>query len=1164
MSTAITNILQGFHNFNGITLGDRKKELFQILRQYGDPIPTTREIELLIEHLDPTSYLEHKMFVDILIYFKCEKELLTLFFGGNEKLIKCLWKHSWFFTNLLENSSIEWIIDEMFPQLSYVTRVRFIKNVIYYTRDEQKIDKLYDNILHKYGAANAQYILAGCSLEKIMNAISRGDIIKFSNKQVIFLHKNKKACFQQLISMNRNTKIFDFYDYHSKAFNIIAGSDLNIFFEVFTARDCSKIGKRLTKKILKTQMPYVIKEASQIYERVHRRTLMKSLGSNFENFFFSTWPSSFSDFQLYKCLAFMKYCPKRKYVEVLQQGLQKMYATSLSQHPELINDELLEKTDNIEMRESLLELKMQDSKEDYTLPKYYGIEKSVPILKKKISAADGVRTRENLIIALIKTCKINNDLDALLKVQEYFNFRHKNDDESIRSSFLSELKSCFDLTELNEEHWNFILEMIKWNKVKNEYFWGTGEIFMLRIKFLYKNDVEMSVISELFFETYLLDIFKSFSTCWALLNDVPTLQKFLLEKFMQLLPSLFSKEKEKVDYHFKVFETVLAWNKENAKSTINYLLYPEIREAIKIQLKKPCRSYSKNSNYLNNFIKCKIPCEDMEFLAELEEIFWGNMLEKFDIDVIEYYLRRKPMKLVEQFDKFILGMENNYLCDSVTVWRLVKHYDHISLVRMVIDYLISTTQLKLRGNLGIGLAILIEPEEYIKFMSTYRNEMLDVDDEVQVNNHHLSMKLLEYAKYNDSFTILPHVVQFCAGDTLHEALPPLYYYFQHSPEKYLLEHLKVLSDRAVSVRKHAVKLACSVSPVEIVYTLIQTMTEVEKNQSALEHIFWKTFKYFLVNKSERFWILLQSQMKSLDILESNAFKDSCDLKKIPKEYRLTYLDFIWKLLDEKEKQGQNVFEFKESIIESITSEMFKELPYEFCSRFIKEEFLKFGSKSDRTVRLFTLNCLKYSTQTESLLTDVCNIIREFKTNYILNPEFKISLKSRPYVDNFVSDIFYDHSKLKLSTLEAFFQNWVSIFSAVEDINNYIRLTLLIELKKVHNLEDFIKKVAETYKRFLNHFGIFGVVDCFKDALSYLLPENIFGTSSNNEKLYKLAFHLTELGDDDLKLLAISLLPKEYPENVYCIEVQQKLIEIFKESENDSVLLNVNLYINNLH
>lgn len=1161
MLIPVSNIHQRFHNLSGITVGNRKKELFLLLNENKSVIQTPEGTDYLVQHLKPTTYLEQKLFVDILIYCKCQRELLTLLLEGNEILIKPLWNQAWFFENLIQDRSIEYIVDEIFPHLSYVSRIRFLKNIIYYTKDEEKIDKLYEIVLDKYGIENAKYILAGCSMEKILETIAYGHIVAFSNEQLIFLHKNRNAHFQKLISLKNRNEIFDFYDRHSKAFRVIAGTDYNIFMEIFQT-NYLKIGKKLTRKMVKHSMPYLQKEASTIYGRLHTRTLLKNLKSDFKNFFFATWPSSFRDFSFYSCFSSMKYCLKEKYVDIIQEGLQKRYNTSLSEHPELINDILLKNTKNIQLRESLLELKMQNSKDDYTLPKYYGIEKSIPILKKKISGADGVRTRENLVVALVSTCEINNDIDALLKVQEYFNFRHKNDDETIRSGFLHEIQNCFNLSHLTEAHWKLIFDLIKWSKVKAGNYWGEGEYNMMYLKFLYQNNTEMENIRKLLFDSFLTSILNSFTTCWNKLDDAPILQKYLLLKLIEDLSPSCYKEERKIDLYFEFFKAILSWNEKNPADTINFLLCPDIKEAVKIKLKEPCRSYSQQNIYLKNFIKKKIPCEDGEFVEELEQIFWDNISDRFDVNIIEFYLRNNPTKITQNFDKFILGIKEAYLCDSVTMWRLVKHYDHLGLTKNVIDHFTSN-EFDMIGNCAIGLATLLKPETYIKSMSSLKSDMLDVDDKEQVKNHRLAMKFLDYAKFNNSFSILPNIVQFCEGDSLHEALPPLYYYFQHCPEMLLSDHLQTLSNRAVSVRKHAIKLACSVSQVENVFNLIQEMTNTEKNQSVLEHIYWKTFKYFLVSKSEKFWFLLQGQLKSLDILESNAFKDSCDLKKIPKQFRLSYLNFLWELLDEREKEGQNVSEFKELIINSLTPEIFKELPSEFCKNFIKDHFLKFGRKSDRTAKLFTINCLKYCSQKELLLNVIFDIIKEFKTNFILNPDFKISCKSHSYVDEVVYDIFHFHEDFELPIIEAFFSRWIEVFTSIEDILNFMRLKLLVELKKVVSLDNFVLKVVELYKQFLREFGILGIIDCFKDTLCSLLPNDIFGTTEYDQKIYKLALKLTEIESNELKLLAIYLLPRENPENSDCKEIQKKLIENFRKSGDKSVLINCNMYINSL-
>ncbi|KAL3267461.1 hypothetical protein HHI36_011584 [Cryptolaemus montrouzieri] len=297
--------------------------------------------------------------------------------------MKRLWKQNWFFQKLLQDATSNVIVNEVFTHLSYVSRMRFLNNIIYYTTDEVKADELFDLVLSKYGPKTADQMLAACSLKKIKEIINVRNI-KFDNRKLLYLHKYKKNYVEELRKVNKWGKVFDFYDFNAKALGVLGGSDFDLFFSIFEQNDCPRVGKRLTRRILKARREFVLSNASDVHKMLHRRTLLKELKLDFKKFFFHTWPTSFKDFHIYSCFRSMKYYPKGKYLDLLQEGLQEVYGKTISNHPELISDELLEYTSDIEKRRALLEIKMKYNQNEYTLPQYYGTEESIPILKKKL------------------------------------------------------------------------------------------------------------------------------------------------------------------------------------------------------------------------------------------------------------------------------------------------------------------------------------------------------------------------------------------------------------------------------------------------------------------------------------------------------------------------------------------------------------------------------------------------------------------------------------------------------------------------------------------------------------------------------------------------------------------------------------------------------------
>ncbi|KAL3267462.1 hypothetical protein HHI36_011585 [Cryptolaemus montrouzieri] len=530
---------------------------------------------------------------------------------------------------------------------------------------------------------------------------------------------------------------------------------------------------------------------------------------------------------------------------------------------------------------------------------------------------------------------------------------------------------------------------MKWDNIKSINSHIYSEMCIEYIKFLQRDNASMASMKS-FLANYLDDIIKSQNKFKAVKNNAE-LEKFLINLLINKIQSICKDEDEKTHFCFALFEEILDWNSRHPEDPFDFLGISEIKESIKLKMKKGFGYNDSAEFYFHKFIKGEITCKDAQFQNEIEIIFWENFSEKYNNTIVEYYLRKNPTRILENFDTFIEVISEKW--DSLCIWRFLKHYDHLQLPEKIIAYLKANKMIDfISMNTVIALATLMDPDEYMEYLPTPQNEKLDVDNGGESDNYKLASKFLTYAKYLNSNSVLPRIVDFCKGDYLHEALTPLYFYFFHSAEKHLLVELQNLSTRAVSVRKHAVKLACSVSTREIVFMLIKQMTDDEKNSSAKEHLFRKTFKYFLVDQSEELYSLVQIQLNALDILESPAFKDTCTLRNLPEKYKLLFLKFIWNILDESENKGNDVSELRGKLVESLTTEIIHDLPYEFCSNLIKAKFLQFESVHKIPINNFVLNCIKHSKQKELILQDVFQVMSDFKKNYILHQDFNISQK----------------------------------------------------------------------------------------------------------------------------------------------------------------------------
>uniref|UniRef100_A0A1Y1N0Y8 Uncharacterized protein n=1 Tax=Photinus pyralis TaxID=7054 RepID=A0A1Y1N0Y8_PHOPY len=132
--------ITNFHNLNGVTIGERRKNLFLLLKAYkkdgGD---------LNFAHLQPRTFLEEKFRVDVLIYFKRVEELIEVLKNEKTFLLGRIFKERWFLEALCKVSAKD-LITDVFPNVSFRVKVKIVNKLALRLNDANRATDYFEAI----------------------------------------------------------------------------------------------------------------------------------------------------------------------------------------------------------------------------------------------------------------------------------------------------------------------------------------------------------------------------------------------------------------------------------------------------------------------------------------------------------------------------------------------------------------------------------------------------------------------------------------------------------------------------------------------------------------------------------------------------------------------------------------------------------------------------------------------------------------------------------------------------------------------------------------------------------------------------------------------------------------------------------------------------------
>ncbi|KAK5644436.1 hypothetical protein RI129_005736 [Pyrocoelia pectoralis] len=1100
----VSEFVSAFHSLSGITIAERKKNLYQLLK---DNVNST----INFAEICPSTQLEETFKADVAIFFKNTDEMFKLLKNENLAVIEKLLKEDWFIKNICENITGEELVSDIFPNISYNTKLKLLNRLTLNIDDPIKGDEFFYWIKECYGLYLACKLLPSCSPGLILQTLKMGRV-ELTPKQLLLTIEKNPSITSNLIEKLFDDPSINLGEKYEYVFRHLIRTDPEILIK-FDER-CNqrfRLGKRATRHFLINHEQYFLKHSRKLYKLLDVNEIGRCLREDFRTVFFDIFPKSVSDLRdnFDEYLSLLNVLPtNEEKLDILFSTFKLHYGGEVLAHSEFIVPKIFEwmspdfKQNWLRTHEKPTEV----SEEQWI--SFMNSEQSVTLLKKKLSSTSIIKEREKLIVALVQTCKVNNDLVALADVCEYVMSRHRNDHVKVKTAFLNTLHDSFKLKKLKEEHWKHLKQFIQVCCAGNLSNFITEKFIIALTYFNLKNGLPITEPLKLYVKI-----------CYGRYNILcfnPEYEKRCLNEFYEIIPLCFQNDDLKYSY-MEFLRSICHWNKRHPNERISIFSYTSAINKLTTMLEE--------KDYYSTAHEVAIECLIGEYEKASEMNLLNLLFSKSKVlhgaaRIIKHY----PLSMVEHLESLLQKIFKSYMSLD-TLRHLFRNIADSNIQQQIATICKKEMDNNLECNHEKRYAIYI-----LSFVSTHEEEFLKsvrdlypVDSVANLDNPKYNLQQAvptSFRYFNNPFSALEPILHFCQGDYMQFAQKSLYHIVHNTAEHRLEDFLNKLGKRAVSIRKHSIFLSFKLLNKTTTNNLLSKVMESEKNASIRKTLFQSVLNYFLRNPDPYMWQLVQDSMKTVDVDDTETFKILIvRLKKVPKEFFSVYVLFTWQSLD-RLTDKETIEENKRKVLAAITKTNITMLPVDFCTNLIRQHLFTSNDTSfQEKMYSFTSTYIMHSTH-----SNLPEIFSEIRNRSPLFPKIAYNLIKQLCTD-FIDDKFANENNfVKFVTL------WNEGVEPCYVLPDHIHLHLCLMLCNSRKHKSAVTIGTEISKFFLDLHekrcaDVNELKKCFEVVFKDLSLSHLSG--SNEESRMVIIESIIDYSDGPVCLsLGVSLLPDE--------------------------------------
>lgn len=411
--------------------------------------------------------------------------IIELLYDGDASIVNTATTKPWLYKGADSPfSDSDFLINQLFPNVSFNCRQKVLYRIGRHIEDEQKADRIWNAVEQKYGFHVALPLLQACTRDKINTLITSRKIDLSGYQLVQILQKYSdiglqyiKNNFTNIGSSSTNSyrsPLVYLYDHHRDDF-------LDLCINHPDKMNSFQFGRSRSTKLIRTYRHKILEKPAETSSLLKFDRLRREFkGDQFQMFFelsFGKVPSLVNQ-NMSNVWQWVNTVPADQRLDMIKRAFMNLFQVNLDKDFEYLDPEYIVLLPN-EKRLSVIEWKSENDKNyswsyrDLYVHYYREDEKkraylplkpishSVPELQKLLLIEQDVSQRGVLSKYLLDTCYINNDLQQLLNVLLLLSKRCRNDQSEVRIAIFNALEQLISKMDFSKEHWEVIVEMIQ-------------------------------------------------------------------------------------------------------------------------------------------------------------------------------------------------------------------------------------------------------------------------------------------------------------------------------------------------------------------------------------------------------------------------------------------------------------------------------------------------------------------------------------------------------------------------------------------------------------------------------------------------------------------------------------------------------------------------------
>ncbi|XP_063915450.1 uncharacterized protein LOC135131569 [Zophobas morio] len=1025
MATVVDHFLDGFHRLEGDTIAHRHRNFFKLLHQLAPALKdNVGALDAIAANLNPRTHLESLFRVDFLIYFRRRRELWELLKEGNDVFVSKVVKQTWFFKDGFEDVSGEQLVNEILPCLSFSVRMKVLRKMSRYAGCE-KFGEVFDAVVRRYGIYLAAQFITGCGPDKIKQVIVDYPV-QLKSKQLRIMYEKDPGLVDFYFSCSKNS-LNDCCYYSLVKF--IGGTDHDLFKYLKDKYNLwPKLGRRATKKYVAVKRDEILKDP-YAFEHIDMKAALRKIGTDCVQIFTNALP-----LQINNCFNIdwlFRSFDKKYHYSLFVQTFQAHYNIEFADYPSLIDEDLLKVIPDDAERAALARVKVDAGHHKYL--KYLPTEQSVPRIKEKIDSASRITEKSKLTKSLLETCEINKNMDALLEIIKYFSLNYVHEDISFRLKFIRNIRKVVGFQNLTEEMWNMLSVLLHTQPMlllDFEYF-DTRTSAHLKFSYMesvFKKNQSIDKLFEQYFNrNFAYPEYKEYDKNFA---------KYFLEFSIKRLGDTL--RLESLNAYYNLILEIDKWNEDFKDDQLTFYDFPLLLDAFNYIIKNRKTVFFPR---VRTLFRSKIfTNEENPHRNEYMQIYWERFKHFGNLSDFCWFLKHDLATATTWFSTIFDILTRRCTNSSCfRIWSEIKKFSHLKLdeksLQMCLIKLHDDNCTEMKPKLVPALSVLMKPDDFAALGDAYKpaDRKLDMHDGKQLRLYNLQCAIAKCFGNTRTYRVVPSLLGYCAGDYFKYALKSLNSLLYRTPENELPQYLNYLSDKAVSVRKHAVYMTCELSTPANVETMLRVLNKHETVESLQKYMFVATIQYFVKNPTESLFELVKLNMLFISKADEESLKSITKLVgKIPQKYQARYVVYAWERLENTVEVCEKLSLLKDKILKRVSLEIAGELPLEFCIRVIQQHFMtKNNAKDLNTMYSFMFKVLTTKDEKELIFETIFTLVDRCQSK---NEVFK-------FLHGFYSEIMHSGST-NLKYMEPFVHYYDKQISLVDNFPDFIKMFFL--------------------------------------------------------------------------------------------------------------------------